>query len=121
MGILTKTELLEQIRSGSLVFTPELDEFQMQAHAVDLRLGFNFLIARHWEFTQQGRVARRLDPLAGGAQHCHSMALGPRREFDGLPGETRLFFTLEMIPTPGPLVGHLHPRSAVKPAGLAAA
>src|SRR5258707_15419722 len=97
MGILTKTELLEQIRSGSLVFTPELDEFQMQAHAVDLRLGFNFLIARHWEFTQQGRGALQLNPLAGGAQNLDSNGVGPRPGFDVLPGESPLVPPLGMF------------------------
>ncbi len=119
MGILTKTELLEQIRSGSLVFTPELDEFQMQAHAVDLRLGFNFLIARHWEFTQQGRVALQLDHLAGGAQHFDSMELEPGQVFDVLPGESLLVSTLEMIRMPAHLVGHMYPRSSVNRQGLA--
>src|SRR5258708_23266697 len=113
MGILTKTELLEQIRSGSLVFTPELDEFQMQAQAVDLRLGFNFLIARHWEFTQQGRVALPLDHLAGGAQHFDSIELEPGQVFDVLPGESLLVSTLATIPMPAPLVRHMYPRPAV--------
>lgn len=119
MGVLTRNEILDQVRAGALGFTPELDDFQIQAHAVDLRLGFNFLIARHWAFTQRGRVALQLDHLEGGARHFDSIELEPGQVFDVLPGESLLVSTLETIRMPAHLVGNMYPRSSVNRQGLA--
>ncbi len=119
MSLLTRDEILAHMRAGTLGFTPALDDFQMQAHAVDLRLGFTFLVARHWEFTQQGRIALQLDHLKGGSAHFDPIELEPGQVFDVLPGESLLVSTLETIRMPADLVGHMYPRSSVNRQGLA--
>jgi dCTP deaminase len=119
MSILTKGEILAEIQAGQLRFSPELDTFQIQAHAIDLRLGFSFLIARHWVFNQQGRIALQLDHLAGGASHFDSIELEPGQVCDVLPGESLVVSTLETITMPTHLVGHMYPRSSVNRQGLA--
>lgn len=119
MSILTKREILAQMQAGSLRFEPELDEFQMQAHAIDLRLGFTFLVARQWVFNQEGRIAIYRDHLAGGHEHFDSLELEPGQVFDVLPNESLLVSTLETISMPSDLMGHMYPRSSVNRLGLA--
>jgi dCTP deaminase len=119
MSLLTKTDILAEIRAGDLRFSPELDTFQLQAHAVDLRLGFTFLVPRHWTLNRQGRVAIQLDHLDGGASHFDTIELEPGQIFDLLPGECVIVSTLETIGMPDHLVGHMYPRSSVNRQGLA--
>lgn len=119
MSLLTKSDILTQIGAGNLGFTPELDEFQIQPHAVDLRLGFTFLIARHWMLNKTGRVALTLDHLEGGGAHFDTIELEPGQVFDILPGEGVIVSTLERIRMPTNLVGHMYPRSSVNRQGLA--
>lgn len=119
MSLLTKSDILAEIEAGNLGFTPELDEFQLQPHAVDLRLGFTFLIARHWVLNQTGRVALTLDHLAGGGAHFDTIELEPGQIFEILPGECVIVSTLEKIKMPSDLVGNIYPRSSVNRQGLA--
>ena len=119
MSLLTKNDILTEIRGGGLRFTPELDTFQLQAHAVDLRLGFTFLVPRHWALTREGRVAIQLDHLDGGSSHFDTIELEPGQVFDLLPGECVIVSTLETIAMPDHLVGHMYPRSSVNRQGLA--
>ena len=60
MSILTRSEILSQIDSGGLTFTPTLDQFQIQPHAIDLRLGYKFLIPRNWTVDEHGRRAIKM-------------------------------------------------------------
>ena len=119
MSLLTKSDILAQIEAGNLGFTPELDEFQIQPHAIDLRLGFTFLIARHWILNQAGRVALTLDHLAGSGAHFDTIELEPGQIFEILPGEGVIVATLEKIRMPANLVGNIYPRSSVNRQGLA--
>jgi dCTP deaminase len=119
MGLLTKSDILAQIESGTLGFTPELDEFQIQPHAIDLRLGFTFLIARHWILNRAGRIALTLDHLAGSGAHFDTIELEPGQIFEILPGEGVIVATLEKIRMPANLVGNIYPRSSVNRQGLA--
>jgi hypothetical protein len=57
MSILVKDDILTFIKKGKIVFTPELDIFQLQGHAIDLRLGYTFLIPKSWQLTKEGRKA----------------------------------------------------------------
>ena len=41
MSILTREDLEARITSGALSFDPPLDEFQLQGHTIDLRIGFS--------------------------------------------------------------------------------
>ena len=119
MSLLTKSDILAEMRADKLRFTPELDTFQLQAHAVDLRLGFTFLVPRHWALTREGRVAIQLDHLDGGSSHFDTVELEPGQIFDLLPGECVIVSTLETIQMPDHLVGHMYPRSSVNRQGLA--
>jgi len=119
MSLLTKSDILGELRAGRLSFTPALDQFQIQPHAVDLRLGFTFLVSRHWVLNKQGRIAIPLDHLNGGAIHFDTVELERGQVFDLLPGESVLVSTLERIKMPPILVGHMYPRSSVNRQGLA--
>lgn len=119
MSLLTKRDIMSVIATGALAFTPELDAFQLQPHAVDLRLGFTFLVARRWIFNQQGRIALRSDQLESGAALYDTIELEQGQVFDLLPGEGVLVSTLEVIRMPDDLVGQMYPRSSVNRRGLA--
>ncbi|MBA3823428.1 MAG: dCTP deaminase [Ktedonobacterales bacterium] len=119
MSMLTKAEILDLIQANRLTFTPALDEFQLQAHAIDLRLGSTFLIARRWTFNQQGRIALRSDEVENGIAHFDTIELEAGQVFDLLPGESVLVSTLEVIGMPDDLVGQMFPRSSVNRRGLA--
>jgi len=119
MSMLTKSEIQDLIHTGRLTFTPELDEFQMQAHAVDLRLGYTFLVARRWTLNNEGRIALRSDQLESGTPHFDTIELTAGQVFDLLPGESVLVSTLEVIGMPDDLVGQMFPRSSVNRRGLA--
>ena len=55
MSILTKKQILDRVAKNEIGFNPNLDKFQLQAHAVDLRLGYTFLIPKIWHLTTKGR------------------------------------------------------------------
>ena len=55
MSVLIKEDILKYVRAGKIAFKPELDRFQLQAHSVDLRLGFTFLVPKSWHVTKAGR------------------------------------------------------------------
>lgn len=119
MSMLVRAEIEERLANGQLAFTPELDELQLQAHAVDLRLGYTFLIPRQWQVTDRGRVALTFDHLEGGEQRFDVVELEPGQYFEVLVGEGVIASTLERIALPADLVGHLYPRSSVNRRGLA--
>jgi dCTP deaminase len=119
MSLLTKRDIVSLMAAGKLAFTPELDTFQLQPHAVDLRLGFTFLVARRWVFNQQGRIALRSDQMEGGAAQYDTIELEQGQVFDLLPGEGVLVSTMEAIRMPDDLVGQMYPRSSVNRRGLA--
>lgn len=119
MSVLVRADIEERIARGDLVFTPKLDAFQLQAHTVDLRLGFTFLIPRLWQMTERGRVALTLDQLEGGHHHFDPIELEPGQYFELLPGERVLVSTLEHITMPPDISAVLYPRSTVNRQGLA--
>jgi dCTP deaminase len=119
MSILTKTEILDLIVADKLAFAPALDAFQLQPHAVDLRLGFTFLLSRQWQLTERGRIALQLDHLESSAEQFETIQLVPGQVFDILPGECVLVSTLESIRMPDDLAGQMYPRSSVNRRGLA--
>ena len=119
MSVLVRGEIEARIARGELVFTPELDALQLQAHSVDLRLGFTFLVPRQWEVSERGRVALTFDHLEGGDQHFDVVELEPGQYFEVLVGEGVIASTLERITLPSDLVGQLYPRSSVNRQGLA--
>ena len=119
MAVLTKQEILERVQSGSIAFLPGLDSFQLQTHAVDLRLGFTFLIPKAWRMTDRGREALALDPLRDhGPEYFDVIELEQGQSFDLLPEEYVLVSTFETIKVPNDLMAILYPRSSVNRKGL---
>ncbi len=119
MAVLTKQEILERVKSGSIAFLPGLDSFQLQTHAVDLRLGFTFLIPKVWRMTDKGREALSIDPLRDhGPEYFDVIELEQGQSFDLLPEEYVLVSTFETIKVPNDLMAILYPRSSVNRKGL---
>ena len=118
--ILTSQQILDRIGRDELVFTPQIDRFQIQQHSVDLRLGFSFLIPKAWEITNEGRVAVRTDHLDMNHKNMrHNLVeLAEGQVFDILPGEYVAVSTLERIKLPADLMAILYPRSSVNRRGL---
>jgi len=119
MAILTRDEILARVKKGNIVFTPGLDSFQLQTHAVDLRLGFTFLIPKVWRMTQRGREALRIDPLKDhGPEYFDVIELEQGQCFELLPQEYVLVSTFETVKVPNDLMCVLYPRSSVNRKGL---
>lgn len=119
MAILTKDQILERVKDGDIVFKPNLDRFQIQAHAIDLRLGFTFLLPKLWKMTERGREALHINYYDKGNKSAfEAIELEQGQSFDLLPGEYILVSTLESIKMPNDLMGVLYPRSSTNRRGL---
>src|SRR5680860_106535 len=121
MSILTKKEIIENIKLGGLSFEPNLDGFQVQPHAVDLRLGFTYYIAKTWEITQKGRTALQVDYLNNitNKNFFEVIELNAGQHFELLPKEYIIATTLEAIHIKNlGLMGILFPRSTFNRRGL---
>lgn len=119
MSILTKKQILERTKAGDMSFTPPLDKFQLQDHAVDLRLGFSFLVPRSWKITPEGREALPIRSLENyGPGEFEVVELEEGQFFDLLPQEHILVSSLESIKVPTDLMAVLYPRSSVNRKGL---
>ena len=119
MSVLTREEILERIAKDEIAILPSVDEFQLQAHSVDLRLGFTFMLPKQYVITKEGREALRIDPLRNhGPEYFDVVELEQGQYFELLPGEHVLVSTLENIKVPKDLMGILYPRSSVNRKGL---
>lgn len=119
MAVLTRTEILERMREGSLAFTPTLDTFQLQAHAVDLRLGTTFLLPKSWHLTPEGREALRMDYFSPRRpEYFDTIELKPGQYFDLLPGEHVLVSSLEAIKMPSDIMAVMYPRTSTNRKGI---
>src|SRR3989344_4732447 len=119
MAILTKDEILARVKKGNIEFKPGLDRFQLQMHAVDLRLGLTFLIPKSWKMTPKGSQALSIAPLKDhGPEYFDVIELEQGQSFDLLPEEYVLVSTFETIKVPNDLMAILYPRSSVNRKGL---
>jgi dCTP deaminase len=119
MSILTKKEIVERVKSGSLSFKPELDIFQLQAHSVDLRLGYTFMIPKMWHMTPKGRESLDITHFdKRNNEYFEVIELEQGQYFELLPGEYILVSTLESLKMPTDLMGVLYPRSSTNRKGL---
>lgn len=119
MSILTKKEIVARVQKGDIAFKPSLDSFQLQTHAVDLRLGFTFLIPKVWRMTDKGREGLSIDPLRDhGPEYFDIIELEQGQHFDLLPEEYVLVSTFEQVKIPHDLMAILYPRSSVNRKGL---
>lgn len=119
MAILTKNKILEKIKSGDLGFTPNLDSFQLQAHSVDLRLGFTFLVPKRSKMDLAGRETLLVTPLsAAGPEFFEVVELEQGQYFELLPQEYVLVSSFESVKIPADLMAILYPRSSTNKKGL---
>ena len=119
MSIITKGQILNRIKAGELTFTPEVDKFQVQAHSVDMRLGYSFLIPKSWQITKFGRQALNIDHFdKNHSPYFETVELEEGQFFELLPNEYVLVSTLESIKVPKDLMGILYPRSSTNRRGL---
>jgi dCTP deaminase len=117
--ILTKTKISERIKIGTLKFSPALDTFQLRPHAVDLRLGYTFLIPKSWHITSKGREALSIDHFdKKRPEYFEIIELEQGQYFELLPGEYVIVSTLEKITMPKDVMAILYPRSSVNRRGL---
>ncbi len=119
MSIITKQEIIERVKSGSIVFKPNLDKFQLQGHSVDLRLGFTFMIPKMWHMTPKGRETLDITHFDKRNQdYFEVIELEQGQYFDLLPQEYILISTFESMKIPKDLMAVLYPRSSTNRKGL---
>ena len=119
--ILTRAHILDRIKTGDLAFTPALDQFQLQPHAIDLRLGYRFLIPKNWMMTDRGRKALTvsIEPDQFHAEHFDEVILQPGQYFELLPNEFVIGTSLEKIEMrAGDLMAILFPRTSTNRRGI---
>jgi dCTP deaminase len=121
MAVLIRDNILKAIKHGEISFKPTLDRFQLQPHAVDLRLGTTFKIPRSWKVTKRGREALLVDYLSfpNDIDAFELIELDFGQFFEILPGEFVLATTLEEIKVSTKLTATLYPRSSLNRKGLA--
>jgi dCTP deaminase len=123
MSILTKNQILERIKETDdkkrIEIRPALDDFQTQAHAIDLRLGFTFLVPKQWHITQEGRKALSIDHFdKKKPDYFDVVELEQGQTFELLPGEHVLVSSFESVKIPNDLMAVLYPRSSTNRKGL---
>jgi dCTP deaminase len=119
MAVITKENIIERIKEGSLKFEPNLDIFQLQSHSVDLRLGFTFMLPKIWHLTTRGRESLDILHFDKRTQEYFDVVeLEEGQYFDLLPQEYILVSTLETLTVPKDLMAVLYPRSSTNRKGL---
>lgn len=119
MSVLTQQDILEYVQSGKIGFKPALDKFQIQAHSVDLRLGFTFLVPKSWHVTKSGREQLHMDYYAEQRpEYFDIVELEKSQFFDLLPGEHILVSSLESVKIPDDLMAVMYPRSSTNRKGI---
>jgi dCTP deaminase len=119
MSVLTEKEIFEYIASKQIIFSPNLDKFQVQAHSVDLRLGFTFLVPKTWHVTKNGREQLHMDYYATERpDYFEVVELEKGQFFDLLPGEHILVSSLESVKVPDDLMAVMYPRSSTNRKGI---
>jgi len=119
MSILTKDDILQYVSAGDICFRPALDRFQLQAHSVDLRLGFTFLVPKSWHITKNGREQLHMDYYdSNRPEYFDVVELEKGQYFDLLPGEHILVSSLESVAIPDDLMAVMYPRSSTNRKGI---
>ena len=117
--ILTRHEIGDLITNGKLEFSPALDAFQNQPHAVDLRLGTVFYLPKIWKLTEEGREVLNVDVTESAGDNFEKIELKPGQYFELAPGESIIASTLEKVSLKSDnLMGVLYPRSSINRRGL---
>lgn len=117
--ILTRNEISSLIADEKLIFEPALDKYQDQPHAVDLRLGTTFYLAKTWKVSDRGREVLKVDVTHCPADNYEKIDLEPGQFFELAPGESVIASTFEKVSLRADdLMGILYPRSSVNRRGL---
>jgi dCTP deaminase len=122
MSTLTKKEIINLIKEEKIIFSPQLDQFQIQPNSVDLRVGWNFYIPKTWEYNDKGRIALNLNYLDFNEKkdNYKIIRLKEGQYFEILPEEFVIISTLEKISfKSGDVMATLLARSSVVRRGLA--
>ncbi len=120
MAVLARADIESAIQKGELVFSPALDRFQMQPHAIDLRLGYRFLIPRNWTVDEKGRraITVSIDDVTARDQF-DEVILKPGQFFELLPNEFVIACSMERIELKAPnLMALLFPRTSTNRRGI---
>jgi len=119
--VLSKKDILNRIKKEKLIFSPSLDGFQLQPHAIDLRLGLDFHIPKTWQLSKEGRKVINIDPLRADIESSfEKITLKPGQYFELMPREYIIATTLEFIELNSEdIMGVLFPRSSINRRGLA--
>nr|AIA17784.1 Glycosyltransferase family 28 N-terminal domain protein [uncultured bacterium] len=119
MSVLTSEDILKYVAEGKLAFKPGLDSFQLQAHSVDLRLGFTFLVPKSWYVSKKGREQIHMDFYAADRKEYFDIVeLEKGQFFDLLPGEHILVSSLESVKLADDLMAVMYPRSSTNRKGI---
>lgn len=121
MAILTRPDILKRLAAGDLRLTPEPDRFQLQPHALDLRLGYKFLIPRNWKVDEKGRCAMKvsIDDIEMHREQFDEVELKPGQFFELLPNEFVIATSLERIEmNASDLMALLFPRTSTNRRGI---
>ncbi len=121
MAVLGKPEISAAIKERIIEFLPPLDSFQLQPHAVDLRLGFSFYMPKNWDIVPEGRIAIRPNTISTSLtkENFTFIELTPGQFFEVLPSEHVLASTFEKITlNTGDIMATLHPRSSMVRRGI---
>jgi dCTP deaminase len=119
MSVLTNLQISKYISEQKIIFKPALDKFQLQAHSVDLRLGFTFLVPKTWLVTKNGREQLHMDYYASERpDYFDVVELEKGQFFDLLPGEHILVSSLESVKVPNDLMAVMYPRSSTNRKGI---
>ncbi len=120
--ILTQKEILAEMEAGMIRFLPGIDQFQLQPHAVDLRLGYKFLIPKNWsQDTERGRRAIKtsIDEHETHKEQYDEVVLKPGQYFELTPNEFVIGTSLERIELSSPtLMAILFPRTSTNRRGI---
>jgi len=121
MSILTRHELIKAIENNGISFDPQIDTFQLQPHAIDLRLGYKFLIPKNWTLDETGRRAINIsiDDVARHQEQFEEVILKPGQFFELLPNEFVIGTSLESIELNEPnFMVILFPRTSTNRRGI---
>ncbi len=119
--ILTRKDIITRIKKEEIKFTPQVDQFQLQPHALDLRLGYKFLIPKNWMMTSSGRQALKISIKDASIhnEQFDEVILKPGQYFDLLPNEFVISTSLERIEMNAPdLMAILFPRTSTNRRGI---
>lgn len=118
---LDKKEIVDLLKSKGLIFSPQIDGWQIQPNGVDLRAGYNFYIPKTWEYNEKGRVATSVDYMdyENQPEAFKMLKLKAGQYFEILPQEFILISSLEKITfNENNLIAILYARTSMMRRGL---